>query len=907
MELNILLQCKSNFPSDLTDNSNLTPEEFQKLRDYPLCPSRSDKRRMIVNQLYEPNPELEKLDLPILSWPIEVSSSTFSLTQNWRNFSAEARFLYALGLNRYPSAQTLIQIASKTTNTADQRNRALDFFTTFYHTYEYNRTDFSNVKEAFLPSQPVDGKVYLCNPSDIYSNPSCSVLGFYILDRRFLADASKFTVKSDPTPQSLEKAILKNPPSTTTEAREKFTYLAQRITTFTKSQLITLSRSKIVPVTKNGVVTHVSPSLCFIDTHVVTKEKVWEDIFDFVDFGDRANLFLEALGVKDTPDAIQIADQLSREAKRIYQAMDIAGYLRLLSMLGGNVTALQRDKMLWTRLKTATFLIGLATTIAEDSSTKTIATLARAEDIVIVDEPRLGVIFRDKLVVAPERDDCETLYMALGAPHLSSLVRQKYTHRGSPTTNSATETLQKHIIERAGIFLTLPEIAPQVKKSSFLSDNLRIYAYDSLQVERSLIFGRIRASDTEKVTAIVDTSVKGCLLLVTDPQNVSWNQVAEALNGVVLKKTNRGMDLLFETILKENLQFLRFRGFAVDRLLNRHLEEQRLAKAKREAEEQERRKEEKLRQEKAKLEEERMVREVQEHEMNGALVNGHINQQIKDNGKGNIPGSWQEDGPQVNGEPPAYTPPPRSRNPLVTLPSHRPNGFMNSIKNVLGLPDPLLPERPPPIPGGPPPVPERPPQPTHPGSVSHVATSKSSIENQLTSAIRAVRPFNQNSLFSPASSAMVHDAPQSYCDSTAEQDLTSYSNSPPWGLETFYISSGKGLFESMLSEREADIHFFAGLLKLLAQVYKVRVDSFHLFFDPQKRTIAFNRKGSLFFNISYTSFSKTRCLMEDIIWNYMLKMMDIQKTHRYSPRWGRSLTDSRYTGLRLLHMNWRIT
>jgi Protein of unknown function (DUF3684) len=766
--------------------------------------------------------------------------------QSWRNFTAEARFLYALGLNRYPSAQTLIQIASKPTNSADQRNRALDFFTTHYHTYEYVRTDLSKVKEAFLPSQPVNGQVYLCNPTDIYSNPSCAVLGFYVLDRRFLADASKFGVNSDPSPQSLEKAILRNPPSNAIEAREKFTYLAQRISTFTKTQLINLSRSKIVPVTKMGVITHVSPSLCFIDRHDVEREKIWESIFDFVDFGDRANLFLEALGVRDTPDAVQIADQLSREPKRIYKAMDIAGYLRLLSLLGGNVQILQRDKMLWNRLKTAPFLIGLTTSVAEDSSTMDIATLARAEDIVIVDEPRLAVIFREKLVVAPERDDCETLYMALGAPHLSSLVQQRYTYRGSPTTNSATEALQKHIVERAGIFLTLPEISPQVKKPSFLADNLRIYAYDSLQVERSLIFGRIRASDTEKVTAIVDTSAKGCLLLVTDPKNVSWNQVAEALNGVVLKKTNRGMDLLFETILKENLQFLRFRGFAVDRLLNRQLEEQRLAKAKRDAEKQERRKEEKERQEKAKLEEEKKVREAQERQMNGALVNGH---QIEDNGsKGKLPRSWQEDHPQVNEDPPAYSPPSQPRDPLVTLPSHSPKGFMSSLKNVLGLPDPLTPGRPPIIPGRPPTVPERP---SGQQSVSHVATSKSSIENQLASAINAVRPFNQNSLFAPATSSMVHDAPQSYCDSTAEQDLTSYSNSPPWGLETFYVSSDTAQFNTILSTREADFHFFAGLLKRLAQVYKVRVDSFHLFFDQRQRTIAFNRRGSLFFNIAY--------------------------------------------------------
>ena len=601
--------------------------------------------------------------------------------------------------------------------------------------------------------------------------------------------------------------------------------------------------------------THVPPSLCFIDKHV-EKERVWEDVFDFVDFGDRANLFLEALGVKDTPDANQIADQLAREPRRIYQAMDIAGYLRLLSTLGTNVTSLQRDRALWTRLKNAAFLIGLETSVAEDSSSKTIATLARAEDIVIVDEPRLGVIFRKSLIVAPERDDCESLYLALGAPHLSSLVRQKFAHRGSPTTNPGTETLRNHIIERAGIFLTLPEIAPQVKKASFLADNLRIYAYDALQVERSLVFGRIRALDTERVSAIVDTSVKGCLLLVTDPTKVSFNQVAEALNGVILKKTNRGMDLLFETILKEDLQFLRFRGFAVDRLLNRHIEEQRLAKAKKEQEERERQKEEKLQREKTKLDEEQKN---QEREMNGALV-------TSEDDKSKIPGSWQDDYPQVNGEPPAQTPPPnlQTRHPL-----HRPAGFMNSIKSVLRSPEPVGPDRPPP------PVPQI----RGTQSTPQVHTSKSAVENQLAQAIRAVRPFSQNSLFSPATSATVTEAPQSYCDSTAEQDLRSYSLSPPWGLETFYVASGQAQFDAMLAANEADLHFFAGLLKQLAQVYKVRVDSFHLFFDPQKKTIAFNRRGSLFFNIAY-AFSQN-ILISGTIWNYMLKTEDFQKTHQY--------------------------
>ena len=783
----------------------------------------------------------------------------------------------------------------------------------------------SKVKQAFLPCEPVGGKVFLCNPADVFSNSACAVYGFYVLDKRFLADASKFGVLTDPAGAKLVQAIIGKPPTSPAEAREKFAYAAQRVTSFNKSELGRLARANIIPVTKkDGSMKHVTPTLCFIDNHA-KKEHVWEEIFDFVDFGERANIFLEALGVKDTPDASQIADQLSREPKRIYDAMDIGGYLRLLSMLGNNADVLQRDRFLWTRMKAAPFLLGMTTSKADDGTTRVIATLAKAEEIVIVDEPRLGVIFRENLVIAPERDDCEILYVALGSPHLSGLVRQKFTHRGSPITNETTDALRTHIIERAGIFLTVPEITPQVqRKPDFLAQNLRICRFDSLQVERSLVFGRIRATDTERVSAMVDTSVKGCLLLVTDPKKVNWNQVAEALNGVMLRKTNRGVDLLFETILKENLEFLRFRGFAVDRLLNRQIEEERLAKARKEAEEQERRREEKKRLERIKLEAERLARETKP-EVNGAIkpeMNGGL---VKENAtlgkqKGTLPGAWTDDGgSDVDGAPP---PPyneltkPRNQPPPVTFPT-RPTRFMNSIKNALGIPHPPLgglgshglPEtgEPDHVEGGPQ---QGTPQTVQDTNPQH--TSKSAIETQLIKAKNAVRPLNQNHLFAPSTSSLVQEAPQAYCDSTSEQDLQSYRpNSPtPWGLETFFVRTERDVFETMLGAHEADVHFFAGMLRSLAtDVFGVRADSFHLFYDSKKKAIAFNRSGSLFFNIAYLAPFYIWFKKLTISCRYYLEL------HAQDGGFTRDapvcIFDSRdancrFTGLRRLHMSWRI-
>lgn len=52
--------------------SDLTPEELQKLKEHPLCPSSFSNTRMLVKDLYEPGQDLEKLELPILDWPKDV-------------------------------------------------------------------------------------------------------------------------------------------------------------------------------------------------------------------------------------------------------------------------------------------------------------------------------------------------------------------------------------------------------------------------------------------------------------------------------------------------------------------------------------------------------------------------------------------------------------------------------------------------------------------------------------------------------------------------------------------------------------------------------------------------------------------------------------------------------------------
>jgi Protein of unknown function (DUF3684) len=745
-------------------------------------------------------------------------------------------------------------MASDPSIAPDKRNTILDFFTTFYHTYEYHRVDLSKSPERFLPAQ--DSKLF--RPAEVYSNPACAILGFPVLAQRFLSDASKFGVLTDPSSPSIEGILIRHPPTSIPDARAKFAYIATRLTCFTQSQLVTLSKSNIIPVRRGNMTRLVAPVACFLDRG--EKERVWEDIFDFVTFGTQGDLFLEGMGVKARPDEVQIADQIARDPKRIYQAMDVTGYLRLLGTLGGSIAKLQRERGLWSRLRDSPFLVGVAT-FKEGEEEKTMMKLVSAKNVVIVDEPRLAVIFKNDLTVAPERDDAETLYSALGSAKLSSLVKQKHRVRGPATSSSATEGLKKHIIERTGIFLSLPELAPQIlRSSSYLSSQLNLLSHSDITVERTLTF-RPYTTHAESVTAVLSSP---STLLVTSPDRVNYSQVAEALNALLLKKTNRGTDLMFETILKESLEFLRWRGFAVDRLLNQRVEEERLATARKEEEERKKREDEKMAKEcemalvagEKKMEEKRLSRgkpraraslerkpllaesTTDETKLangiteNGATENGHLTKS-----QAPLPGSWQRD------PPPATFPPPRP-------------AFLSSIKSALGLPAVS--------------------SPPHPSGPS-LPTSKSSITSQLTSAIAASRPYNSSTVFHPPTSSTVTDAPQSYCDATEAKDLQLHGQVA--GVPAFFARGQRERFLATMGNREGDVGRFVGLLGELGGVYNVRGNTFHLFFDEGGRTIAFNSSGSLFFNISFTPFPVQ--LMTGIFWSYMPSREGTRKTHRY--------------------------
>jgi len=98
----------------------------------------------------------------------------------------------------------------------------------------------------------------------------------------------------------------------------------------------------------------VTPKQCYLGD-----SPTYKDIFDFMDFGIEANIFLQKCGSKMEPTKLELAAVVSSEPARLLGAMQgHEKYLNLLMSLAVDLPLLKKDKVLFKQMKTSRFLLG---------------------------------------------------------------------------------------------------------------------------------------------------------------------------------------------------------------------------------------------------------------------------------------------------------------------------------------------------------------------------------------------------------------------------------------------------------------------------------------------------------------------------------------------------------------------
>ncbi|KAI0781217.1 hypothetical protein BD413DRAFT_667167 [Trametes elegans] len=811
------LQMTSAFPRELRPDEKL--------------PESGKRPRHRAGDLYEPLDVFRQLKLPIIDW---------GTSPKWRSNSEEAKFLFKLGLRRYPPLPELIGLASS----PDKNVRSaalkylLDNYTTRYADYDPNT--FANI--AFIPTAN-DGK--LARPHEVFSAPEWAMLGFLVTDPSLNGEAlMHLKIQEHPSGARLVNLLRTTPPPTEEIAKQWFTALASRVTSFTPTEIRTMSQMAFVPVkAPNGVVHHLPPSQCYFKGE--SQGQVHSKLFTFVDFGATANTFLSACGVKHEPSVEEVARILLDNPRRFFElAEGRENYLTELRNIAVNMRLISTGTM--ARMKHAAILHGSRRVRKEKAGGSKKANddlvgeleeedweyqydLLTPDKVVVADDTNAYQLFGDVVFCAPQEDLLEAFYLQLGCRRLSGLLHEDYQVRGEVVRSRKAAETRALILERLPLFLHEHTHTKTCVSYSWLNNEKHfvVKTFGKLTVTKTLQFGEKRVSKSQDASAVARRLGRGPIeLWLAGNDQVDMYEVSTSMCRLLFDSPKAHDALLFMTILSTDLRALRRRGYNVDRILRQQ-------KAERQAAEEARAKN---------------AAALASQNGTGSSADTLVSTPPK-------PDVGKTSEKQLVSD--AADPPPPGHDGLneLTKRGSRPMSMLHNSfdavkrriqKESTGASGSNSSPLPPPKEEG---MPEQPLLPPWRRPQSH-ATPRSVIASDIDLAIQACKEEKDSLLKSKMNMQGVEESqPDPYCDVSGNvPDMILVGKMG--GIKVF-VTKDLPDAKSLMQTKSESLARFIYTIRPLQEVYALPPSSLHIFFNRAGKLIAFNRDASLFLNLWY--------------------------------------------------------
>ncbi|KAK7445396.1 hypothetical protein VKT23_014813 [Stygiomarasmius scandens] len=817
--------------------STLSVEEWQRLKmTSAFSPEANDPnnptKRFRAGELYEPLDVFRRLGLPVIDWGIQ---------NKWRATTAEAKFLFELGLQRHPPLITLINLCASPTS--DIRSAAFQYLVDNVDTKykEYQPSDYRNVK--FIPALK-DGKPYLGTPDEVYSNPEWNAFGFAVLASSIVKDvALKLRIREHPPSNMLVEYLRKTPPKDVPEARKWFEVLAGRITDFTPSQLVQLSQLYMIPMSQpKASVRFLQPTQCYFGR--AAQDNFHSKLFTFVDFGPLANNFLMACGAKQEPSVDEIAQMLLTDPFKFY---DLAGgpnnFLNELRNIAVNRRALSPTTV--AKLKKSAVLLGsqrkllknekgAQSTDYDDEEWELQYDLKRPDSIIVADDTNALQLFGNSLFCAPQEDILEDFYISLGSRRLSSIVKEEYKTSAEIPHSKSAEDMRALILERLPLFLHEYNHAKTKVSFNWLNTdgNFVVKTFGKLTVTKNLMYSDLRLTKSQDASAVAKRFGFGPIQLwIAGNIQPDMYEVATSLNRLFFEAPKANDALLFMTILSTDLRSLKRRGYNVDRILR----EQRV---KRQAAED--------------AEKARIARAQSQTQ-----VPAPAPPLISKPPQTSIPGGF----PQTTTSPPLPAPVPVPDEDVQNdkgVSKTRPQSIISQMQKLKtritgkhgtdesGHDGPAFPT----TTSLPLPTPNSSQRPNSHRNPSQGATPISNIHANIDMAIRACRPESGSLLRNREHMQQVKETlDEGYCDISGRAgDLKHIGK---MGDVNVYLSEEVPQSDTFMATKRDSLARFIHIMTTLGEIYKLPLTNMHIFYDLGGGLIAFNRNGSIFLNLRY--------------------------------------------------------
>ncbi|PLW32719.1 hypothetical protein PCANC_19560 [Puccinia coronata f. sp. avenae] len=853
---------------DRLRQTNWLPKEGEPKVILPPGPDgkarKTKTNRYSANQLYEPSSANQELQLPLVEWP-----------GKWRSTSDEAKLLFFLGLNKMPSIEALLTLAANPKD-AQLREKSLQFFLEHFADYRAVYRPSTETR-AFVPCDSG-----LLAPCDAYSNPEAAVMGFNVLQKKYLTDYQKFGLKQNPDSQELLKRLLEHPPSDSQKAKGVFEYLSTRVADFTQSQLQTLKQAQIVPISGKQV-THVAPGGCFFQSTDSANQGPFKSLFTYIDFGPSARPFLLACGVKNEPTVQEIAQMLIADPAKFYALAGSAEeYLQVLRNIAANVHLLSHS--LKRAMQNSAFILGsrrVASSSTPGLTTKVqtyededeeieagqpfVHVLALPGDVVIIDDSHSYSQFTTVIIACPQEEVFEQLAESLGAPRLTQLVKESFRiQRSVPEQTERSEEIRRLLVERTALFLHERQTGARndvIRDAEWLKRHLTVKSVEQVSLQRQLVYlGKPHSSVLEATAAASMEGRNYMVLYLIRKGEIDWFELASSICKLILAHQKLSDSLFFMTILQTSLKNLKRRGVNVDRIINAR-------KAERDAALQ-RAREEKLQRQ---LEDanaltpdqlESHAKGIEERfpDADPAFIRKALSLEKEDHRK-RVEEKFAHGAYQRR---PVVTPSPQI--PQMPEISQRQSGIFSALRRKLlnenssTDPPPYSPVSTDPVASNQSPIPSQ--SITQELSVAKAPAIKppvqitpmSDIRSNLLKAISVSKPDTNSDIRTLPDTKPVKESEASYCDPKGtREDLTFLSKIS--GMR-FYIS--RSINQHNLNGElvlfqfgDAIVRYVDLVIKPIGEIFDMDPNSLHVFYDLEGPIIAFNRNGSLFFNLRF--------------------------------------------------------
>ncbi|KAL5334762.1 hypothetical protein BJX70DRAFT_346090 [Aspergillus crustosus] len=811
-----------------------------------------DRQRYKIQELFEPNDSLRALGLPIIEWPgMFIPSST------------EGRFLAKLGLRSFPAAAEVIQIVVRAaaSNDWNLHRKAISYYITEFDTNGYGAFDCSAITKSFIPIEHASsvctgitnfkqeslsnlpaGQHAISISTECFIDEGASLFGFNILRKDLHRHASKFGVKQHPKLSDCLEILIRDPPAKQSEARLLFRYLAGRVSELNPANIDLVGKTEIVPVfthgegSKEGRMRRVPPRGCYLG-----EGEDYKDLFDFVDFGQEANLFLMAVGSKREPSKIELAQMVVREPARISSTFQSAEkYLKLLTTLAENFTTLKKNKELFQEMRRSAFLMAskdiTSPTKQVGKAAKTVHgsdnedeleeegikewSLTAAKDTIVVDDFQSFVLFKDHVLAAPQEELLENFYISLGAVPLSQLVEERAHWGASNADQRSAVKLLRLVNERSRLFLHDQPPSGIRHDSRWLERNLRVEVVSSIAITRSLKGRRISYKQERK--AIVTEMSGGHHAMRICPGRYDFYEISQALSHLIFTRPKLHSSLTLEMLLKTDLLELRARGYNVERILRQKAQEARIAEDRRQQQ----------------LEEE--SKRLQDREE--ALIKEQAQDQTPEKqAQITMPGVFP-DPPSLKGLRPTSPSEPaqeKRRGLFSNFTKHfreGNRGAWNPFGEISTTPEPDH--------QGTPQLPVEEPKPSHPEAPVTV-NSALQLQKKLLSAVQSSRAHGSSDVFSRPQTSQINEL-KSYCDEKPSHELE-FAATLPCRINVLFART---VLErsAFLAQNSVGMNLFSSILLDCAEVFSLQPNTLSIFYDPGSKAIGFNRAGSIFCN-----------------------------------------------------------